>query len=103
MCDDASSEEDEVTPTMLKESPPRILIVAHNGLKFDFPILCAECHRNGIDLERLAVWSFVDTLEVVKALGNEIHGGYIKLQCLLLLLVIHASVLEGSSQNACFS
>ena len=31
VCDDASSEEDEVTPTILKESPPRILIVAHNG------------------------------------------------------------------------
>ena len=31
VCDDASSEEDEVTPTILKESPPRILLVAHNG------------------------------------------------------------------------
>ena len=56
------------------------------GLKFDFPILCAECHRNGIELERLAVWSFVDTLDVVKAVGNEMHGGCIKLQCLLRCL-----------------
>ena len=56
------------------------------GFKFDFPTLRAECHRNGIDLERLAVWSFVDTLEVIKALGNEFHGGCIKLQCLLRCL-----------------
>ena len=31
VCDDGSSDEDEVIPTILKESPPRILIVAHNG------------------------------------------------------------------------
>ena len=28
-------------------------------------------------------WKFVDTLEVVKALGSDSHGGCVKLQCLL--------------------
>ena len=63
-------------------------------MKFDFPILCAECHRNGIELERLAVWSFVDTLEVIRALGNEMHGGCVKLQCLLRCLA-HAEELRA--------
>ena len=67
----------------LKEMPPNIVIVAHNGIKFDFPFLCSECFRNGIYLENFAHWRFVDTLEVVRALGSDSHGGCVKLQCLL--------------------
>ena len=79
--DDSSS--DEAAPPTLREYPPRIMICAHNGLKFDFPFLCSECIRNGIDIARLAHWCFADTLEIFRAIDAEIHGGCVKLQCLL--------------------
>ena len=31
-------------------SSPSILLVGHNGLKFDFPMLISECHRHNCDL-----------------------------------------------------
>ena len=59
------------------------VIVAQNGFKFDYPFFCAECHQNGIDLKRLVAWSFVGPLDVIRTVDNEMHGGCIKLQCLL--------------------
>ena len=67
---------------MLKETPPEIVIVAHNGMKFDFPFLCSKCYRNEIELERFVHWRFVDTLDIVRALDGEVYGGCVKLQCL---------------------
>ena len=63
-------------------------------MKFDFPILCSECFRNEIALSNLEHWRFVDTLDVARALSNELHGGCVKLQCLLRHLA-HAEDLRA--------
>ena len=63
-------------------------------MKFDFPILCSECFRNEIALSSLEHWRFVDTLDVSRALSNELHGGCVKLQCLLRHLA-HAEDLRA--------
>ena len=76
--DDSSS--DEAAPPTLREYPPRIMICAHNGLKFDFPFLCSERLRQGVDLGFAVRWRFVDTLEVVRASSAY---GCVKLQCML--------------------
>ena len=44
-----------------------ILIVAHNGLKFDFPYLSSEAMRAGIGPGVMAAWGYVDTLDVLRA------------------------------------
>ena len=82
LADDESSD-DEVAAATLRESPPRVLICAHNGLRFDFPFLCSMCLRNGLDIGRLARWLYLDSLEVFRAIDAGIHGGCVKLQCLL--------------------
>ena len=80
---DASSQE-ELLPVRFKERPPEVVLVAHNGYKFDFPFLLSECHRNSIDWSAaLGDWKLVDTLEIVKAIHPELYGGCPKLQCLL--------------------
>ena len=66
-----------------------VVVVAHNGFKFDFPFLCAECLRHGISLETFAAWRFVDSLDLLRALSSILgdatdfaRGGCSKLQCL---------------------
>ena len=70
----------------LKESPPAVVLVAHNGLKFDFPILFVEMLRCGIGLEPCERWYFVDTLHLFRAVDADLTGGCVKLQCLLTRL-----------------
>ena len=61
-----------------------MLIVAHNGRKFDIPFLLSECFRSSVAWEGdLVAWSYVDTLDLVKSLDAEFYGGCQKLQCLL--------------------
>ena len=78
-----SSSEDELAPTRFKDHPPDVVVVAHNGIKFDFPFLLSECYRNSVVWEDISTWKFVDTLDVVRALDPEVYGGCQKLQCLL--------------------
>ena len=54
-----------------------ILIVAHNGMKFDFPFLLSEAVRAGIGPGVMANWVYVDTLDVLQATNCECR----KLQC----------------------
>ena len=54
-----------------------ILIVAHNGMKFDFPFLLSEAMRAGIGPGVMATWRYVDTLDVLQATDCECR----KLQC----------------------
>ncbi len=74
--DDSSSEE-EPTPPRLKNERPTLLLIAHNGRKFDFPFLIAECARNRLAWN--ADFAYVDTLAISQALGNPCS----KLQCLV--------------------
>ena len=64
-------------------------------MKFDFPFLCSECFRNQIHLDYFANWMYVDSLDVVKALDSQAHGGCVKLQCLLRRLVHEAEDLRA--------
>ena len=59
-----------------------VLWVAHNGLRFDFPILVTECLRHNCNLDILAKWFFVDSLEVVRYCGKHLNDGCARLQCL---------------------
>ena len=70
------SEDDQQTATAMKPDQD-ILIVAHNGMKFDFPFLLSEAMRAGIGPGVMATWVYVDTLDVLQATDCECR----KLQC----------------------
>ncbi len=76
MSEDSNSD-DEPSPPRLKNERPTLLLVAHNGRKFDFPFLIAECARNSLTIS--ADFVFVDTLTISQALGSPCC----KLQCLV--------------------
>ena len=79
----SDSSNEEVGPSVLRERPPTVVIAAHNGFKFDLPILMVELLRCGIGLETLERWLFVDSLHVLRCIDGELTGGCVKLQCLL--------------------
>jgi DNA polymerase III alpha subunit (gram-positive type) len=73
---DEDSDEDMRQPTIL--SDPVIVMVAHNGFRFDFPMLLCELLRHGLSTAPFAQWFFIDTLQVFRSLNEY---GCIKLQC----------------------
>ena len=72
-----SDDNDTGLPTLLES--PCVVLVAHNGMNFDFPLLLCELLRHQIPTTIFKYWHFVDTLHVFKDLN---HHGCIKLQCL---------------------
>ena len=74
---------DHVTwlPT-LRDPAPRVVLIGHNAMKFDFPILVSECLRHNCNLFELEDFYFCDTLPVLRAMGAHIAGGCARLQCL---------------------
>ena len=70
------SEDEQQTATAMKPDQD-ILIVAHTGMKFDFPFLLSEAMRAGIGPGVMATWRYVDTLDVLQATDCECG----KLQC----------------------
>jgi DNA polymerase III epsilon subunit-like protein len=80
--DDSDSSQEVERRTRLKAEVPQIVLVAHNGLRFDFPMLASECLRHNVPWDELGNWHFVDTMDVFRALGAEEVGGCFKLQCL---------------------
>ena len=64
--------------------PPQILVVAHNGLKFDFAILVSEVFRTGADWLPIQRWGYVDTLDVFRVSS----APCVKLQCLYRELAV---------------
>ena len=78
---DGESSADEVAALpSLKSEVPEVVVVAHNGMKFDFAMLLSECCRCSLPLHPLTRWRSVDTLVVAKAAGML---GCVKLQCML--------------------
>ena len=61
--------------------PQKHFNIARAG--FDFAMLLFECQRHSVPWSPLERWLFVDTLEVLRAVGVE--GGCQKLQCLARL------------------
>ena len=73
------SEDDQQVATAMKPDMD-VMIVAHNGIKFDFPFLCAEILRAGIaPLDNMAAWVYVDTIDVLRVADHT--GECNKLQC----------------------
>ena len=62
---DDDSEDDQHAAAAMKPDLD-VMIVAHNGMKFDFPFLCAEVLRAGIAPVDMAAWVYVDTLDVLR-------------------------------------
>ena len=79
-----SDSSQQLKPHMLKlkDPAPRILLVAHNGQKFDFPFMINETLRCGIPLWRFEHWTYVDTLALTTAAAPALDIGCRKLQCL---------------------
>ncbi len=72
---------------------PVVVLAAHNGMKFDGPVLVHECIRHGLPLCHLGRFKWLDTLEVTKAYGT---SPCLKLQC----LVRDAAADPGSAHRA---
>ena len=80
--EESSDSEDDGSPRPPRppSEPPDILIVAHNGMRFDFAMLLFECQRHSVSWTPLKRWLFVDTLDVLRAFGAV--GECRRLQCL---------------------
>ena len=81
----------------VKAESPEIVVVAHNGIKFDFPFLLSECYRARMSLDFFAKLKYVDTLSIVRAIDGHLYGGCMKLQFMLLHLGERG---EGTSLRA---
>ena len=77
--DDDEGDEEPGLPR-LADQRPTVVILAHNGVKYDFTMLLCECERNGVPWQRLEQWLFVDTLHIFEEIPMDI-GGCKKLQC----------------------
>ena len=80
--DSGSDDEGDEEPGLprLADQRPTVVIVAHNGMKYDFTMLVSECERSGVPWQRLQQWLFVDTLHLFDAIPVDV-GGCKKLQC----------------------
>ena len=65
---EVDSDDEVSTPMMIQE--PIVVLAAHNGVKFDFPLLLCELLRNKLCFQKFEQWYFVDTLHVFKALNQ---------------------------------
>ena len=78
----SDSEDGSPGPPRPPSEPPELLVVAHNGIRFDFAMLLFECQRHSLPWAPLERFLFMDTLDVLSAFGVEDLGGCRKLQCL---------------------
>ncbi len=72
---------------------PVVVLAAHNGMKFDGPVLVHEYIRHGLPICHLGRFKWLDTLQVAKAYGT---SPCLKLQC----LVRDAAADPGSAHRA---
>ncbi len=59
---------------------PVLLLAGHNALRFDFPMLLAECLRHRMSCQCFDRWLFAETMHVCQAVAEH---GCMKLQCLV--------------------
>ena len=83
------SSTDELAVSRLKSSIPDVILVAHNGIRFDFPMLLSECYRCNMSLDAMSKWKYADTLAVARVLDPILFGGCMKLQCMLHISAAH--------------
>ena len=77
--DEALSDDDSSSGPVLRDSPPTPLVIAHNGIRFDFPMLLSEAFRKGVRCDTMADWKFADSLDLVRLLDP----GCMKLPCMV--------------------
>ena len=63
--DETDSENEEPQQTQLLSEPPLLLLGGHNSVRFDFPMLLAECLRHCVPCDCFQKWLYVDTLHIV--------------------------------------
>ena len=102
MASDGESSEDELPPLKVRAEPPVICLAAHNGFRFDYPMLLAECLRNNIPWYPMMRWRYVDTLVLTRALDAEVYGGCLKLQCLVRRCASHTDLRAHRALDDCF-
>lgn len=81
--EDVGDSEEEPSLPRPPDSPPSLLIAAHNGFRFDFAVLLFECQRHGLPMAPFRRWLFLDTLHVLESAKAELGGACMKLQCLV--------------------
>lgn len=80
LSDDESSDDEAASgPLRLCGEVPCVLLAAHNGMVFDFPMLLSSCWRRDVLLGSVDDWLFVDTLAMLRAVDKS--GACLKLQC----------------------
>ena len=72
------SDDEYVDTPRIAIGPLQILMAGHNAIRFDFPVMLAECHRHCIETHCFERWLFADTLHLFQG-GH----GCCKLQCLV--------------------
>ena len=82
VADETDSENEEPRQTQLLPEPPLLLLGGHNSVRFDFPMLLAECLRHCVPCDCFQKWLYVDKLHIVGACNYSCK----KLQCLVKLL-----------------
>ena len=81
---DGDSSDADARPPQVPEQPPIVMLAAHNGIRFDFPLLLCEVMRHRLPNTPFEEWVFVDTLVALQALA--LHS-CLKLPCLALRVV----------------
>jgi len=81
--EDESSDDDELRTCHLRDPRPIVILAGHNSSAFDYPFLLSECLRHSCDIGVMERWCYVDSLEVVRAVGPVIGLPCNKLQCLV--------------------
>mmetsp|Transcript_163710 Transcript_163710/g.525046 ORF Transcript_163710/g.525046 Transcript_163710/m.525046 type:complete len:660 (-) Transcript_163710:123-2102(-) len=88
---------------MLRESGSQgdICLVAHNGIRFDFAVLVAQCFRLGLSLRHFARYLYCDSMDLLRLMQGAGGGAQslskhacLKLQCL------NCNFLKGRSCRA---
>ena len=102
MASDGELSEDELPPLKVRAEPPVICLAAHNGFRFDYPMLLCECLRNNIPWYPMQKWRYVDTLVLTRALDAEVYGGCLKLQCLVRRCASHTDLRAHRALDDCF-
>ena len=65
--EETDSENEEPQQTQLLSEPPLLLLAGHNSVRFDYPMLLAECLRHCVPFGCFRKWFYADTLHVVAA------------------------------------
>jgi len=99
---DDGGHENHGSLTRPSEESPTLVLVAHNGFAFDYPLLLFECHRHGLELTSFTEWLFVDTLIIMRAMDDS-TGLCHKLQCLAHRARVEEALCAHRARDDCIA